>query len=127
MRLVDKDKLLKELTEGQKAGLGLIEGSEYGNINSIDDAIEAVKYADEINLSEIRTQIINEIKQKLEKYETTRYMDNIHMACPYQAIFIDKKDFNKLFNEISKLTQSMSTIEEEKKETCIEIDREDYE
>ena len=49
MRLVDKDKLLKELIEGQKAGLGLIEGSDYDNINSVDDAIESVKYADEID------------------------------------------------------------------------------
>lgn len=49
MRLVDKDKLLKELIEGQKAGLGLIAYSDYDNINSIDDAIETVKCADEID------------------------------------------------------------------------------
>lgn len=57
MRLVDKDKLLEELIEGQKAGLGLIWGSKYANINSIDDAIETVDYADEIDLKEHDAEI----------------------------------------------------------------------
>lgn len=65
MRLVDKDKLLEELIEGQKAGLGLIWGSKYANINSIDDAIETVDYADEIDLKEHDLEIRADEKEKV--------------------------------------------------------------
>lgn len=56
MKLVDRDKLIEELVEG-KYRLGLIWGSKYANINTIDDAIETVEYADEIDLEEHDRQI----------------------------------------------------------------------
>ena len=44
--LIDRDTLVKDLTNGIKAGL-LLDGYEkYPNINNMDDCVECVKYAD---------------------------------------------------------------------------------
>lgn len=85
MRLVDKDKLLEELIEGQKAGLGLILDSKYANINSIDDAIEIVDYADEIDLTEHDKQIraderrkfAENLKKEIYEYLMEHYETNL--------------------------------------------------
>ena len=44
--LIDRDALVKDLTNGIKAGL-LLDGYEkYQNINNMDDCVECAKYAD---------------------------------------------------------------------------------
>jgi len=46
--LIDRDALVKDLTNGIKAGL-LLDGYEkYQNINNTDDCVECVKYADAV-------------------------------------------------------------------------------
>ena len=46
--LIDRDTLVKDLTNGIKAGL-LLDGYEkYPNINNMDDCVECVRYADTV-------------------------------------------------------------------------------
>ena len=46
--LIDRDALVKDLTNGIKAGL-LLDGYEkYQNINDMDDCVECVKYTDAV-------------------------------------------------------------------------------
>lgn len=46
--LIDRDALIKDLTNGIKAGL-LLDGYEkYQNINDVDDCVECVKYTDAV-------------------------------------------------------------------------------
>ena len=46
--LIDRDALVKDLTNGIKAGL-LLDGYEkYQNINNMDDCVECAKYADAV-------------------------------------------------------------------------------
>lgn len=46
--LIDRDALVKDLTNGIKAGLLLDGYEEYQNINNTDDCVECVKYADAV-------------------------------------------------------------------------------
>lgn len=70
MRLIDKDKTLEELNGGYEQSLGIIEGSRYSNINSIEDAIDTVKYADEIDISKHDTNLLDKVAERfIEKYD----------------------------------------------------------
>ncbi len=46
--LIDRDALIKDLTNGIKAGLLLDGYEEYSNINNMEDCVECVKYADAV-------------------------------------------------------------------------------
>jgi hypothetical protein len=46
--LIDRDALIKDLTNGIKAGLLLDGYEEYPNINNVDDCVDCVKYADTV-------------------------------------------------------------------------------
>ena len=46
--LIDRDALVKDLTNGIKAGLFLDGYEEYQNINDMDDCVECVKYTDAV-------------------------------------------------------------------------------
>jgi hypothetical protein len=46
--LIDRDALVKDLTNGIKAGLLLDGYEEYPNINNVDDCVDCVKYADTV-------------------------------------------------------------------------------
>ena len=46
--LIDRDALVKDLTNGIKAGLLLDGYEEYPNIINVDDCVECVKYADAV-------------------------------------------------------------------------------
>ena len=76
MRLVDSEPLLTEINNGIKAG-NYEEGYEnYAHINSIDDVIECIKYADTIEA--IPIERINEILLKIREqaHMSNRYKGN---------------------------------------------------
>ena len=49
MRLIDGDALYDEIHGGQLSALGFEGYDDYTNINNIDDALDAVKYAPTVN------------------------------------------------------------------------------
>lgn len=69
MRLIDKDKTLEELNGGYEQALGIIEDYRYYNINDIEDAIDIVKHADEIDISKHDSELLDKVAKKLkDKY-----------------------------------------------------------
>lgn len=129
MRLVDKDKLLKELIEGHEAGLGLVENSKYGNINNVADAIDAVEYADEVDLSEHDKQIKADERRKFAEWLTKSDYANGYFDTGNGFVSVDK-----VLAEYEKENQNEQEIEfipvmnvdaipfGNTKETCAEID-----
>lgn len=113
MRLIDADKLYKEIDEGQKSALGLIESSKYGNITSIDDCLESIKYADEVDVSEV----LNRAKELIKAYtdmcdgrnygnllsESTTYYD----GCDCDSTCL-KDDMESLLDDIEDVLSEMS-------------------
>lgn len=104
MRLIDKDKFLRELIENPK----------YEDIGNLDDAIETVKYADEVDLSEHDKQIKRQTLNALISFANKHVFDEdkeidaqITSAIKWAADEISKV-------ELPQLSQSTPTIGEEK-------------